>query len=242
MDFSLSLFSLCKRCFFVSIWQLIGISLLGIGTSQSLALSSSLYIYPMGIEYKRQDVVRFPFETKYIKLPATVPLEIEKESESRKADHINWKVNIHPETANTPFVRENYRRSIVDEKEGEDHIVVFNDGEFEALQARLSYLGIIEKYQKNQAGGDRVHIITMNGRRRVLTRGEITQLLGLAFLNTLEGLIPEVFGASLPAGGGEAPESWSAQHRTVPWSVLRQLASLAREYEEKELKKNRSAG
>ena len=108
------------------------------------------------------------------------------------------------------------------------------DGFVSALRSALGPFGSIEKQEDN---GTSLYIITIGNTRLILSREEVIRYLTLIFLNWLEVLIPEVFGPSLPAGGGEAPERWQAEQRRVPWSVLRKLAALIGEHEEKALQK-----
>ena len=108
------------------------------------------------------------------------------------------------------------------------------DGLVSALRSVLGPFGYIEKQESN---GTSFYIITIGNTRLVLSREEVISYLTLIFLNWLEVLIPEVFGPSLPAGGGEPPERWQAEQRQVPWSVLRKLAALIGEHEEKALQK-----
>ncbi|WP_172806938.1 hypothetical protein, partial [Endozoicomonas arenosclerae] len=67
-----------------------------------------------------------------------------------------------------------------------------------------------------------------------LSHEEVVRWLSLLFEYQLAKALPQYFGLNLPAGGGDEPSSWQAEHRTVPWAILRKIDSLLREYAIKE--------
>ena len=103
----------------------------------------------------------------------------------------------------------------------------------EIILTLLDGYGRIYK-KKNTSGHAATYIIEVDGQRRTYSAHEILNLISLMLNNFTEQLLPEVFGSALPAGGGDEPGSWNARQRTVPWSIFRRLATLARQYEEKQ--------
>ena len=114
-----------------------------------------------------------------------------------------------------------------------DYLDTSSDPLLELLTYLYGRTGHIVRYI-NSNGETVYEFLDENGKVQRIIRDQLRTWLAYADQAGMEKVLPEVFGGSLPAGGGEDPRSWNNDHRSVPAAILRRLATLRRELEIKE--------
>ena len=184
----------------------------------------------------RLDNIKVIPETPYTFLPWRRPPERRKPDKTRYSNPITQRGIIERIWKDFQMVQEENN-----DPETQKHLLSFLE-EHDLLLQILSMIfhrhgRIYKKNRTSENTESDIYIIELNGQSRALTSLEVSALLTAMYYFSLAKVLPDLFGPGLPAGGGDEPGSWNAQRRSVPWSVLRQLAALAREHEENELEK-----